>query len=128
MTPQIFLEVEFWALIVLSLLLPCGVFFWLIRRRRIARATVAVMGLALVLMAGVDAILLQRLNTRARSTPDLRDDRVFASEYSIALTILPLIMAGIGINLLSHVLHEHLIIAELEYERRSDDPGPPRGT
>ena len=43
---------------------------------------------------------------------------VFVSEYSVALYLLPLIMAGMGINLMSHILHEHVIIAELEYERQ----------
>jgi hypothetical protein len=49
------------------------------------------------------------------------DDMIFASEFSIALYMLPVIMAGIGINLLTHVMSEHLIIAELDYDREKKD-------
>jgi hypothetical protein len=124
MSGSVYLEAEFLMLVALSLLAPCCLFVWLVRKRKIARATVAVIGAALVLLAAVDAILLQRLSAKAKATPELADDRVFASEFSIALFILPLMMAGMGVNLMSHVLHEHLIIAELEYERRDD--GSPR--
>lgn len=122
MTKAIYLEIEFWVLVVFSACVPATILLFLILKRRISRLTVAVTGSALILSAGLDAIILQRLGTMAKATPQLADDLVFASEFSIALFILPLIMAGIGVNLLSHLLHEHLIIAELEYERKKDDP------
>jgi hypothetical protein len=113
---SLYLRGEFWTLVAVSIVVPATVFIWLIRRRKIARLTVALVALALILLSGIDAILLQRLNTMARRTPGLGDDRIFASEFSLALYILPLLTAGIGINLLSHVLNRHLIIAELEYD------------
>ena len=125
MNGSIYLELEFWALVVFSALAPAGVFIWLIRKRRIARATVAGVGLVLVLLAGVDAIILQRLSAKAKATPGVADDAVFASEFSIALFMLPLIMAGVGVNMISHVLNEHLIIAELEYDKRERESTTP---
>jgi hypothetical protein len=117
MNRAIYLESEFWALVGFSALLPSAVFVYLIRKRRISRAAVSVIGALLVLASGVDFILLQRLAAKARLTSSLWDDALFTSEYSLALYLLPLIMAGMGINLMSHILHEHVIIAELEYER-----------
>ena len=125
MNGSIYLEFEFWALVILSVFAPAGVFLWLIWKRRISRVAVAAIGVSLVMLAGADAILLQRLNAKAKATPGLADDRVFASEFSIALFILPLITAGVGVNLMSHVLNEHLIIAELEYDKRKGKGAQP---
>jgi uncharacterized membrane protein YphA (DoxX/SURF4 family) len=115
-TANLYLEGEFWMLVAVSIVAPALVFIGLVRRRKIARLAVTLIAMALVVLSGIDAILLQRLNAMARRTPGLGDDRVFASEFSLALYLLPLITAGIGINLLSHVLNQHLIIAELEYD------------
>jgi glucan phosphoethanolaminetransferase (alkaline phosphatase superfamily) len=121
---SLYLEGEFWALVVVSVLVPAAVFIWLIRRRKISRLAVASIAVSLVVLSGVDAILLQRLSAMAKSTPGVGDDRVFASEFSLALYILPLLTAGIGINLLTHVLNRHLIIAELEYDREQRQQHP----
>lgn len=124
MRGSIYLEVEFLALVLLSIVIPAGIFIALIRKRRIARATVCALGIVLVLIAGADAILLQRLSAKAKATPGLDDDGVFASEFSIALFILPLFIAGVGVNMVSHVLGQHLIIAELEYDKdKGERPG-----
>ncbi len=42
-------------------------------------------GILLVLLSGLDAILLQQLQTKAKATLDLLDDRIFVSKISIAL-------------------------------------------
>jgi hypothetical protein len=118
---SLFLEGEFWTLVVVSLVVPAAVFVWLIRRRKISRLAVTLIAVALVVLSGVDAILLQRLSAMAKITPGIGDDRVFASEFSLALYILPLLTAGIGINLLTHVLNRHLIIAELEYDLEHEE-------
>jgi hypothetical protein len=123
MDKAIYLEFEFWGLVGLSLLIPIGVFVWLIRKRKISRIAVSAVGASLVLMSGADFILLQRLAAKARMTPALWDDTVFV-EYSLAFYLLPLIMAGMGINLMSHILHEHVIIAELEYEKEKGHKQP----
>jgi hypothetical protein len=117
---SLYLESEFWVLVAVSLLAPAAVFVWLSRRRKISRIAVAVIAVALIVLSGFDAILLQRLSALAKKTPGLGDDRVFASEFSLALYVLPLITAGLGINLLSHLLNRHLIIAELEYDREQE--------
>jgi hypothetical protein len=123
MDRAIYLEFEFWALVGFSAIIPCGVFVWLIRKRMISRLAVSTIGASLVFMSGVDFILLQRLAAKARVTPALWDDALFVSEYSLALYLLPLIMAGMGINLMSHILNEHVIIAELKYEKERGGKG-----
>lgn len=114
---SLYLEGEFFGLVALSLLMPGIIAGWLIRRRRISRVSVVLVALTLVILSGTDAILLQRLSAKAKLTSDLLDDRLFASEFSIALYLLPLVTAGIGINLLTHVITEHVVIAELQYDQ-----------
>ena len=60
--------------------------------------------------------MLQRLNERVKISPALFDDRMFASEISVALYLLPVIFAGVGVNVISHVLVSHLIGAEKAYD------------
>jgi glucan phosphoethanolaminetransferase (alkaline phosphatase superfamily) len=124
---SLYLESEFWILVVASMLAPVCVFTWLVRKRKISRLTVTMIAIALLMLSGIDAIALQRLSAKAKATPGLGDDRVFASEFSLALYLVPLITAGLGINLLSHVLNRHLIIAELEYDLERDLEQPETG-
>jgi hypothetical protein len=44
------------------------------------------------------------------------DDQLFLSELSVALYLLPLASAGIGINMVSQVLLEHLRQAERNHD------------
>ena len=120
----VYMRIEFWILVICSVIIPVFIALFLIRKRRISRFAIAFTGVFLILIASIDAILLQRLSLIAKSTPSLWDDRIFASEFSIALFVLPMTMAGIGVNLLSQLLHEHLIIAELEYERHKSESSP----
>ena len=71
----------------------------------------------LIVMAGIDVYLLQALADLSRSTPNTLDDRLFLSGISIALYLLPAVFAGIGINLLSHILIDHLHRAEARHDR-----------
>ena len=128
MPPEhIFLETEFFALIFFSLILPIGIYSFLFRRPMISR--VAVIGFAVLLigMSGIDVYLLQVLSDLSKRTPTMLDDRLFTSGVSIALYILPAVFAGIGVNLLSHVLIDHLHRAESRFEksehRKKQHPG-----
>jgi len=114
MNQIIYLQFEFWGLLVFTIILPAVIFVFMMLRRRFSRTTVSLIGILLVLFSGIDAIFLQRLSAKAKASADLLDDRIFASEISIALYIIPLILAGIGINLMSYVLCEHLDIIELD--------------
>lgn len=51
---------------------------------------------------------LRHLAEAARNTSSVFDDQVFASEYSLALYLLPLLPAGVGVNIFSDVLLNHL--------------------
>ena len=113
----VFTESAFWWLVVLSLALPVALYAALLVRRTVARGTVLVFGLLLVLIAGVDVYLLQVLASMARKTPSLADDALFVSEISAALYLLPALFGGIGVNLISHVLVRHLVGAERAFER-----------
>ncbi len=115
---SVFVEVRFWLLVVFSVVLPAALYAGLMAINAISRAAVAVLGLALVLVAGVDVYLLQSLAVLAKGTLSVVDDAVFLSELSIALYVLPLMLGGIGVNLISHVLLRHLEGAERRFERR----------
>jgi uncharacterized metal-binding protein len=115
---HVFLELEFFALVVFSFVLPVGIYWFLFKRASISRY--AVMGLAtlLITIAGIDVFLLQTLAELSKATSNSLDDRIFASELSIALYLLPAVFAGIGVNLLSHVLIDHLHRAESRHDRQ----------
>jgi hypothetical protein len=125
MDGKIYLEVEFWAFLLCTLVLPIGIFAWMITKRRFSRKTIVGIGNLLVLLSGLDAIFLQRLSTKAKASVSLLDDRILASELSIALYIIPLILAGIGINLVSDVLCAHLTIAELDEPEEAETAPTP---
>lgn len=112
----IFTEFRFWALVSFSLVLPSAIFFTLFVRRAFSKTTVLVFGLLLVAMASVDLVLLRALSSAALATPSLADDRVFASELSIALYILPAAFGTLGINMASHVLMHYLRKKEQRFE------------
>ena len=118
---SVFVEMRFWLLVVFSVVLPAGLYAGLMAINAISRAAVAVLGLSLVLVAGVDVYLLQSLAVLAKATLSVVDDAVFLSELSIALYALPLMLGGIGVNLISHVLLRHLESAEKRFERRRLD-------
>lgn len=48
--------------------------------------------------------------------PTPREDLYFASEVALALYLLPMVLAGIGVNLVSHVLVHHLAEAERRFD------------
>ena len=108
MNDSVFIHIEFWLLLLASLVLPVAIYFALLRIRRISRYTVLLFALALILLSALDVFLLQHLESAARATRSLLDDKVFASEFSLALYLLPLLSAGVGVNIFSDVLLNHL--------------------
>jgi len=124
LSAPVFAELEFWLLIAFSLVLPPAIYWFLLSRRTIAQKTVLSFGIALVAIAGLDVYLLQRLTSLAKLNPSLVGDAIFLSEVSLALYLLPAMFGGIGINLVSHVLVNHLTDAEKKF--RTIHPDPPQ--
>lgn len=116
--PAVTLRTEFFLLIAVSLVLPLAIYLLLFHRKSISRGAVAGYGTLLIILAGTNVYLLQRLAAQAGSTSSALDDKLFASEISVALYLLPAVFAGIGVNLLSHALISHLSKAEQHYEQR----------
>ena len=114
---SVFVEFYFWLLVVCSLILPVVIYLVLLFKRAVSRATVLVLGLTLVAIAGMDVFLLQRLATMSKLSPSLLDDAVFNSEVTIGFYLLPALFAGIGIDVISHVLIRHLDRAEKRFRR-----------
>jgi hypothetical protein len=121
LTSTVFTEISFWLLILFSIVLPFSIYGVLMAKRAVSRKTVLVFGLVLVLIAGVNVYLLQSLAAMAKLTPSPVDDHLFLSEISLALYLLPAMFGGIGINVISHLLVEHLADAEKEFQRKHPD-------
>lgn len=117
MTTSIFVETRFWLLVVTSVVLPFCIYGILLAKRAVSPKMVLLLGFSLVVIAGVDVYLLRNLSALAKMTLSLVDDAVFLSELSIGLYLLPAMFAGIGINLVSHVLIRHLVEAEKQFEK-----------
>jgi hypothetical protein len=122
MKQSIFLQMEFILLVAFSVVVPAAIFWYMVARRAISRLAVLLLGLVLIAMAGIDIALLHVLAGKAMASTQTLDPKVFASELSVGLYLLPALFAGIGINLVSHVLIHHLTAAE----RRFDQNHPPR--
>jgi O-antigen ligase len=118
---SVFTETSFWVMVVVSVVLPFGIYGVLIAKQAISRKTVLVLGFSLVAIAAVDVFFLQRLATVAAATPSLADDVLFVSELRVALYLLPALFAGLGINVISHVLTTHLAAAEKRFAEQQAD-------
>lgn len=118
MSESVFAETEFFLLALLSLIVPVCIYAYLMWEKAISRKTVLLFGVVLIVIAGLDVFLLQRLAEMSKATPSLLDDNIFLSELSVALYLLPGLFAGIGVNLISHILIGHLIDAEKRFDRQ----------
>lgn len=121
MNHTVFVELKFWLLVIFSFIAPIVIYWLLLVKRAISKATVLILGLALILMAGIDVYLLQLLATHAKASPSMLDDAIFLSEVSVALYILPALLAGVGINIVSHVVIRHLVKAEALFEKEQKE-------
>ena len=116
MSESVFVEGEFFLLIVMSVILPIGIFSFMLLKKAISRTKVLLFGIILLVISGINVLLLQHLASMARISPSLLDDHFFTSAISISLYLLPAIFAGIGINIVSHILISHLEDAERKYD------------
>jgi hypothetical protein len=117
MNDSIFVEKEFFLLIVVSIILPVGLYAFMMAKKALSRTSVLLFGVILVVISGANVVLLQRLATMAKISASALDNRFFSSEISLALYLLPALFAGIGINIISHIIVVHLGDAERQFER-----------
>jgi hypothetical protein len=89
MNESVFFEGEVFAPVVFSILILIAIYVYMTRKRGISPHTVALLGIALIALAGMDLFLLQRLGGLAKRSPSLVDDRIRSSEVSAALYFLP---------------------------------------
>jgi hypothetical protein len=105
---SVLIKFEFWALVLTSLALPVVIIWHLLRIIRISRTVLIAYACMLIALAGLDVVLITYVASLAKATRGIADDQVFRSEYTLALYLLPLISAGVGINLLSFAITQHL--------------------
>ena len=117
MPGSVFVELKFWLLVLFSLVAPVLMVWACLTVRAVSRNMVLGIGILLVAIAGYDFYLLQTLATAALKTPSLADDALFDSEVTVGLYVLPALLAGIGINVTSHVLIGHLTDAQRRFAR-----------
>ena len=121
MTDSIFVEKEFFLLIVVSIILPVGLYAFMMMKKSLSRAKVLLLGVTMVLISGGNVVLLRRLAAMARVSASLLDNQFFSSEITLALYLVPALFAGIGINIISHVIVRHLEDAEKQFEREHQE-------
>jgi len=118
MHDTIFVELKFWLLVLFSIVVP-GIIVWVcLTATTVSRNIVLILGFILIVIAGFDFYLLQALARMARATPSLTDDPIFDSEITVGLYVLPALLAGVGINVTSHILIQHLIDAQKRFSRK----------
>jgi hypothetical protein len=115
MNQSVFVEIEFWLLVVFSVVMPAAIIWMCLTIRKVSRNHVLAVGLVLVAIAGIDIYLLQALKRRARETPSTADDVIFDSEITVGLYVLPALLAGLGVNIASHVVIQHLSDAQQRF-------------
>lgn len=116
---SVFVELKFWLLLIFSLVIPFAIYGALLAKRAISRTSILFFGTLMVIISGIDVYLLKQLSSIAQTSPSLEDDVFFVSELSLALYLLPVLFAGIGINMISHVLTRHLDDAEKQFDREN---------
>jgi hypothetical protein len=114
-----FFELEFYLLIGVTFIFPTLVYVYMLKKRSISRTHVLFYGIVLIFVAALSVFFLSQLHDIAKLSRSLSDDKLFASELTIALYLVPAIFAGIGINIISHVLIVHLEQAEKAYIREA---------
>lgn len=118
MRESVFFEFEFVLLVASSFVVPIGIYIYLLRKKAISRRSILAYSMLLIALSVLDIFLLQSLAESAKLTLSPLDDKLFSSGLSIALYILPVIFAGIAINLVSHILNKHLDEAEQQFKQQ----------
>ncbi len=117
MIESVFIEMYFVALLLFSLFLPGGIYVYLMRQRAVSRPTVFFLGIVLIVISGIDIFLLQHLADIAKLSFSSMDRMFLGHEFSVVLYLLPLLFAGVGVNIVSHVLITHLVEAEAQFDK-----------
>ncbi|MBB3214291.1 nitrogen fixation/metabolism regulation signal transduction histidine kinase [Herbaspirillum sp. Sphag1AN] len=117
MAQSVFLQLEFYLLILFSLIFPAAIFGTMLLKKAISRTMVFLFGVSLLLMAGADIILLRKLALMASNALSGSEDKFFNSEMAVSLYLLPAFLAGVGVNIISHILIRRLREAEDQFER-----------
>ncbi|KXW55475.1 hypothetical protein FV185_12420 [Ferrovum sp. PN-J185] len=110
------IEWDFILLVLFSIIVPFGIYYFLSVIQSISRTKVVLFSFSLLIISGIDVVLLQRLSHKATHISQSTYSKFFQNELSIALYLLPALFAGIAINLISHVLIEHLNQAEKRFD------------
>jgi hypothetical protein len=97
--------------------LPILLYWFLWHKRAVSGFSVVLFGIGLIIIAGIDVFFLRLLADIAKNSISRIDDRIFNSELSVALYLLPALYAGTGINLISHILINQLIKAEKNFDK-----------
>jgi hypothetical protein len=109
MNDAAFFRVEFLLLVFSSFILPFALYGYLVFRSRKSPVAVGYFGLILVGLSGLDVGLLRQLRLIAMATPSVLDDRIFASELTVTLYILPVVFAAVGLNLVWHEISQRIV-------------------
>ncbi len=117
MNQNIYYETELILLVIFSVVIPAGIYGFLYSRISISRWTVMAFAMLLVAVAGIDVILLQSISEHARVTASLSDNKAFWGQLSLTLYLVPAVFAGLGVNVISHVLTNHLNEAEKKFDQ-----------
>lgn len=121
MNNSVFVEIQFFMLVACSFVIPIGIYSYMMWKRSISRKVVLLFGVLLIAVSGANIFLLYMLRAMAQGTPSLLDDSIFASEMSVALYLIPAIFAGIGVNIISHILISHLAEAEKKFDKEQKE-------
>ncbi len=124
MNQNIYYETELILLVILSVIIPAGIYGFLYSKISISRWTVVAFAMLLVGVAGIDVILLQSISEQARVAASLSDNKAFWGQLSLTLYLVPAVFAGLGVNVMSHVLTNHLSEAEKKFDQGHSRRGP----
>src|SRR5450830_1336826 len=116
MVESVFYEMEFSLLVVFSIFVPTAIYVFLYKKIAISRWTIIGFAFLLLLISGIDVYLLQSLSEKAKTSRSLIDHKLFMGQLSLALYLFPALFATVGMNLISHVLINHLNEAEARYD------------
>ncbi|HYP84487.1 MAG TPA: hypothetical protein VES41_14085 [Variovorax sp.] len=116
LTGSVFVEMRFWALIFMTVVVPLALYLLLRHRRAVSRVTVLMLGLALVAIAAVDVWLLHGLQNAAVHNASKLDD-FLDSEVTVGLYLIPALFGGVGIDLVSTIIRQHLLHMERRHRQ-----------
>ena len=79
MSNSIFVEIEFFSLVIFSFILPFSIYIYMMRRKAISRKLVLLFGVILITISGINVVLLQSLSEMAAKSSSLLDDKILVT-------------------------------------------------